>query len=202
MRLSVSNEPSRWLALGESPLGVALPLLTARRGEGPQSVLAPRRPAASLPEAQLHPLVGGSTLRLEGGLEKFQPLAVPSLPSWPHTDILRPTVVQLVVGRFGNVESAILLSSSGLAAADQEGLNLARRLRFEVKTDPSRSQPWVWGRVVFRWSTAEPVASGPPRTSKASRFADGGFVEPPKLLILGDKDAEYSDNQLDASRMI
>jgi TonB family protein len=83
-------------------------------------------------------------------------------PTWTTTDVLRPTVVEVSVTAFGEVISARLVDSNGLAVADESALELARRARFEalpsgpaLATDRGDVVGWEW--LIFHWHTRSPV---------------------------------------------
>jgi TonB family protein len=112
-----------------------------------------------------------SRLRLEGGLEHRRLRTPLELPSWPHSDLLTNSIVQLVLDADGRPESFTLLSSSGLKAADEKALELARTARFVPLRNHSPSSsgtaptPAGWGRMVFEWQTAsQPQATNAPAT--------------------------------------
>jgi hypothetical protein len=74
----------------------------------------------------------------------------PNLPSWPHTDLVSSSIVQVVIRSDGTVLSAALLESSGCAPADEFALGAARQLRF-ARSD-TISQP-RWTHLDFEWHT-------------------------------------------------
>jgi hypothetical protein len=103
---------------------------------------------------------GASRLRLGGPLASLAVQVPGGLPVWTNADVLAPTTVQLLVEPGGGVLSAVVLpAGSGLAAADQEGLRLARQLQFPSgATDGTgdEDRQLVWGTVEFVWHTVEP----------------------------------------------
>ena len=105
---------------------------------------------------------GVSRLRLRGPLASLPVRAPGVLPVWTNTDVLAPTTVQLLVESGGGVLSAALLpAGSGLAAADQEALRLARQLQFPSGAPDGvedEDRKLVWGTVEFVWHTVEPPA--------------------------------------------
>ncbi len=62
-------------------------------------------------------------------------------------DVIPPSRVQLLVDQNGNIDSAVLLESSGDDAADQQALGLARALRFAPADKP------MFGEIIFNWHT-------------------------------------------------
>jgi len=101
-----------------------------------------------------------SELRLADGLERRTLKTSPMLPSWPNSDFVTNTVVKLFVNGDGiSVSIPILLSSSGLKAADDYALSQASVARFvPIRNEgPNRStNPLVnatWGTMIFEWHT-------------------------------------------------
>jgi TonB family protein len=92
------------------------------------------------------------------------------LPDPTNSDILTNTIVQMVVNTQGWPISFTLLSSSGLSAADESALGLARGLRFDPlpggETDQNSSASSLsrlaWGTLVFTWHTQPPAATNAP----------------------------------------
>ncbi len=83
-------------------------------------------------------------------------------PTWTTTDILRPTLIEVAVTAFGEVISARLIDSNGLAVADEAAMELARRARFEplppgqsLAADRGDVVGWEW--LVFHWHTRSPA---------------------------------------------
>lgn len=129
----------------------------------PTGSILPLLDLASEPggDVRYAPGPGQSRLRWSGPLAEL-PVRVPSpLPVWTNTEVLLPTSVQVVAERNGGVLSAVLLpGGSGLAAADQEALRLAREFRFAGTGNPPGEEgvpPLVWGTVEFVWHTVEPA---------------------------------------------
>lgn len=119
-------------------------------------------PEFSVPLAPLEPpLAKTSTLRIEGDLAQRQLLTRMKLSSWPATDIIAPSRVQVLVNAAGNVISAVLLPSNhpgptaGVrdAAADQRALELARAARF------APASGLTIGNLIFDWCTIVPPAT-------------------------------------------
>jgi hypothetical protein len=122
-------------------------------------------PTATLAEVEPLPDTSGhSSLRLAGGLVGRRLLTAFDLPSQPptaHMEMLTNSVVRMMVNAEGLPESLILLSTSGLEAADKLALDLARTARFEPvarygppNQPPSNSPPQLtWGVMLFEWHT-------------------------------------------------
>jgi hypothetical protein len=58
--------------------------------------------------------------------------------------------------------SATLLGGSGLAAADQRALELARSARFEPLSGPTQGQGLSWAKLVFQWQAVALVDTNLP----------------------------------------
>lgn len=97
-----------------------------------------------------------SELRISGALARRKLLNTPELPSWPHSEVLTNSVVTLFVDAEGAPISAALVSGSGLKAADNYALALAKRLWFR----PDRAREAVMsGTATFLWHTLPPGAA-------------------------------------------
>ncbi len=115
-----------------------------------------------------------SRLLIEGELVGRVISAPPALPSWPHTDLLSNSVVQVVVDLDGNTVSANLLSSCGLKVPDKVpdkdpdkyALNVARSFRYQsIRSpgpEPSPIGALTWGKLIFEWQTVALSATNLP----------------------------------------
>ena len=110
-----------------------------------------------------------SILRIEGTLARRPLLAPLVLKSWPAYDILANSNVRVAVDPDGYVNSAVLLSRSGLPEADDSAYKLAKSARFQPlrKTrpveSPSTDNAFEVGTLVFQWHTIpEPATNSPP----------------------------------------
>jgi len=129
------------------------------------------KPAPELtppPEPDLQPAVSArSTLRLDGDIAHRRLLNPPDLPPRPATDVLRDSVVQVLVDAEGTVLSAKLLSpnplqpGSGSPQADQQALAFARATRFEPL--PGAGSKAGVGTLIFSWHTV-PLTNAPSTT--------------------------------------
>lgn len=114
------------------------------------------------PLAPLEPTFAkSSALHVEGGLAGRPLLTQINLPSWPSTDVIAPSRVQVLVNSAGEVLSAVLLPSGNPGGfhdpgADQRALELARAARFA----PARGL--TVGQMIFDWHTVAPVATNAP----------------------------------------
>lgn len=131
-----------------------------------ETLPAPRFPRSETPPA-LSP-AGRSELLVQGELATRRLLNPPELPSWPATDLLTNTVVQLRVTATGHVFTfALLPPGSGSAAADQFALNATRSTRFaplpqtgNPLTSPAANL--TEGTLLFVWHTVPPPATNAP----------------------------------------
>jgi TonB family protein len=150
------SEPPRWLTQDISGLGASfasVPGLAA--WPSPPVAERPAPAYAGLPW-QTNSSFTNSHLRVEA-LAGRPLLSEFSLPKWPFGDVLAPSTVQVLVSTQGTVMSATLLAGSGLAAADQRALELARSARFA----PAPTAGLAWGRLVFEWHTQPEGAALP-----------------------------------------
>ena len=110
-----------------------------------------------------------SLVTVEGELTHHSLLTPLKLDSWPATEILASSQVQVGVDQAGSVFSAVLLAKSGSKPADDSALNLARTAHFQPWLWTNPGQPTVaaqnrlhWGRLVFHWRTIAPPATNAP----------------------------------------
>jgi hypothetical protein len=128
-------------------------------------------PVSAAPAVLVQPsLARGSTLEIEGAIAKRSLLGAMKLPSWPFTDAIAPSVVQVIVDAGGRVVSAVLLppeNDSGTLYseappvrdhdADQRAVELARSARFaplasgagSVESNPATHL--TLGLLIFNW---------------------------------------------------
>jgi hypothetical protein len=137
----------------------------------PPRLMVPALPAES-------PFAPGSTLQIEGDIAK-RPLLNPlPLPTWPSTDVIAPSKVQVLVDSAGDVISAVLMPQEnflGSAApgdpgagqqADARALELARAARFAPLPSsagnlaPGSVAGSSVGLLIFNWQTAPIAAAG------------------------------------------
>lgn len=101
-----------------------------------------------------------SEFRLAAGLQQRRLKTTFKLPAWPNADFLTNTIVKLFINGDGvPVSVPVLLSPSGLKAADDYALAQAAAARFEpiINEGPGRSaNPLAhstWGTIIFEWRT-------------------------------------------------
>ncbi|HEY1662723.1 MAG TPA: hypothetical protein VGI03_09920 [Verrucomicrobiae bacterium] len=114
-----------------------------------------------VPATQFRPeFAQASTLRVDGDLARRPWIAAPRLPLWIDNDVLQPAVVQVLVNPEGDVASEVLLPpGSGLDAADQKALEIARGLHFVRAAHPT------FGNLTFNWQTAPAPETNAPAIS-------------------------------------
>lgn len=152
-----ATETPRWLQLPAGELGAVFSqFMQTNRLATFRLPLRPP-PRFTVPVVPLEPVFAQtSTLRVEGDLAKRHLLTPLKLPSWPYTDILQPSKVQVLVSKAGYVMSEVLLSSSGDDKADQHALEVARAARFA----PAASL--TIGKLIFDWRTVPTPATNAP----------------------------------------
>ncbi len=110
------------------------------------------------------PMPTATRLRAEGALAGRGVRALAPLPAIVYSNLLADTAVRVGVLPDGNVFSAAIARSSGLKAADDQALAIARTARFAPEPrGAGTNSAWVltWGELVFRWQVA--TGTGAPR---------------------------------------
>jgi hypothetical protein len=160
-------EPPRWLTQNVDQLGAAFAELV-RTNPAPHHAFGDK-PAPRLTEITVPPvpLPVKSSLRIEGDLAGRELMTPLEVPSFPHTDLLTNTVVQISVGPSGFPFPPFVLTGSGSKTADQRGLELARSIRFKPLAatggrSPRNADSLTWGKIVFQWHTIEPPLTNLP----------------------------------------
>ena len=170
-QLADRTEPPRLLPLPVVELGAVFHRLVQTNPASPFQIADKLEPRSS--PTDLFPpttsLAARSTVRVEGELAARRLLPVSELPSWPHTDLLASSVVQVMVDGDGQTISATLLSGSAHREADRYALDLAKRARFNSLrvNGPDRlmenAAPVSWGKLIFDWHTTPmPPTNAPP----------------------------------------
>ena len=156
----VEFAPFRWaeapqlLDLPVAKLGSAF-LQFAQTNGLPQFEVDALTPVQTTPVTSSDPqtsLKRHSTVSSSGGIAKRRWLNSPAvLRSWPATDLLTNSVVRMVVDSNGQVfSSALVPPGSGLKAADQFALDIARAARFAPLP---RTASQMTGALIFEWHT-------------------------------------------------
>jgi hypothetical protein len=167
------SEPNRWLELDSSRLGETFSGYVAANRFPPLRIAdkpAPKLPLDELTVPSL-PIRTNSGFRILGDLAQRPLLAPPQPPSWPHSEILNNTEVQVLVNGDGFAVSTVLLVESGSREADQRALDLARGARFAPLRDPAGGRPphaatlLTRGRMVFLWHTLPLAGTNAPRVA-------------------------------------
>ncbi len=166
------TEPPRWLS-------EAAPLPSAGFGAHFDQLVQTSRLAAAhldfnqppslyVPEMTAPlPLPANSTMKIEGAVATRQLLTPLKLPAWPASDVIAPSVVQVLVDAAGNVLSAVLLppenyleqSAAPDHDADRWAVAVARAARFAplthadlgLEANPTRHLDL--GQLVFNWQS-------------------------------------------------
>jgi TonB family protein len=151
------SEPPRWLPLDQQELARAASAV-AETGAVASLTLPRTRPELRLPPPMPSAIPAGTRWSLADDLGRRKLLTEVPIPSFPHTELLTNSVVQLMVTAEGRPASVTLLSSSGLAAADKQALETAARMRFA----PLESNPagLTWGKLIMEWHTL-PATNAP-----------------------------------------
>lgn len=154
-----------WLPLAPESLGATFQQFVrgySVEGSAPRSWQPPT--VTPLTRVRIPP-VPESRVSLQGPLASRGIVSAPLLPTWTNTDVLAPSRVQVMVDPWGNPISAALLTSSGLRAADEAAVALARQMMFGSETpnqlnhlqlpetDTSR------GLLIFSWRTLSPITN-------------------------------------------
>lgn len=114
------------------------------------------KPEAELTATRVNggPVLTQSVMRIEGELAALKLEKAGDLSGWTNGETLGPTTVELGVGTDGLPHSVRLVERCGLAAADQNAVNVAQGLRFAPRgVDISATPELVWGLVKFQWQT-------------------------------------------------
>lgn len=160
------TEPPRFLELSLVDLDSFLHSIIHSNATTPFEVAAKAEPTilrSALPTAaQIMPTQ--SVVRVEGPLADRKLLTPFTLPPLRAGDLVPDTVVQAEVDVDGRTQSATLLTSSGVASADQLALDLTRAARFESQRRGAEAPTaeLTWGRLVFSWLTLPLPATNAP----------------------------------------
>ena len=164
------SEPNRWLELNAATLGETFARFVLTNHSAPLRIAdkpAPRLPLDELSAPNM-PMRAHSLVRIEGDLARRALLAPLAPPSWPHGDVLGRSEVQLLVDANGFAVSTVLVAESGLPAADQHALELARAARFNSLRRPKGENPsaaatlLTRGRMIFLWHTLPALQTNAP----------------------------------------
>lgn len=150
------SEPETWVNVGTTNWGGTF--LAAASGFGaPPQIISDKFAADLLNISLMPPAPVLSTLRVTGELAGRKLLSPIQPRTWPHDDVLADTVVRLTVDAAGVVQSAAVISNTGVrdaaqTRADNHALELARAARFEPKVSDTGGAPSpVFGVLTFQW---------------------------------------------------
>ncbi len=152
-----------WLRLSPAALGGELGHFLATNAISPPLLVDEPLPQVLRYETSLaaEPVAPVSRLRVEGELARRVSSESVQLPSWTHTEIVSNTVVRAAVDAAGRTFSAVLLSRSGLTAADDYAVRFVERIRLAPGTGTGGSRntraELAWGSFVFLWHTVPPA---------------------------------------------
>ena len=155
----LAHQPHRW-----SPPDIELPypsnLILAPLVAALASNAPPRAVAYMKPSPKLFPMdVPSLELRRSNWLEiggdlRNRPLAksVPLISTWNHKELLKPTVVQVMVDADGVVFTGSLIGHSGHDIADKVALEFAlQTVRFQRLTNAPSDAPLATGDLIYHW---------------------------------------------------
>lgn len=148
------DEP-RWLPLDPDRLGSEFAAYMATNSLAPIRIADESLPglARLQPRASAELEFPKSELRIEGPLARRKLLTRLEWPSWPHSDVLTNSVVQVLVDAEGTALSSALVSGSGLKDADRYALAASKRLRFNAV---AARDSVTSGTLHFFWHTLPP----------------------------------------------
>ncbi len=151
----------QWLALAPTQLGGVLREFVRTNQSAGLALAVRPQPTPSQPSRGLAANAASvSSVQIVGPLATRKLTNFPPLPAQTNVDILLPSEVQVLVDARGNPISAVLLPpGSGLKAADQLAVALARAAQFAPDRDAlnrSANDPdagVISGRMIFHWHT-------------------------------------------------
>lgn len=141
-------KPPFWLGLDSEQLGNAMTRFIQTNTLSPLPASESPKPGIFLTQSDPSAYAKtNSLLRIEGDLAVRKPIQLPTLKSWPHSDILSNSIAQIAVNKSGMVISTRLISRSGNIDADRFALETGRQLQF------TPGKEIVWGNLIFDWHT-------------------------------------------------
>lgn len=120
----------------------------------PPSLVSRSQPELSEEERPRSLPTPETSLQFSGGIKPRSPLNFSPLPAWPHTNLVKPSVISIALDRFGWAQSTLVISNS-LPEADAHALRWIRETRFQP-LPPNRKvidTGLTWGEITFRWAT-------------------------------------------------
>jgi hypothetical protein len=170
------REPARSLDLPAQQLGTVLARFMQTNAFSGFAFEAKPTPTVTQPptstEAADQPEEPRSVCRVDGDLSARAWLNPPELPSLPAADLLRESVVQVLVDAAGHVLTMTLLSPASSTKdpdqriADQRALDLAKLAHFAPLSREARTATtWTRGTLTFQWQTLPlPATNSVPAT--------------------------------------
>jgi hypothetical protein len=156
-KLTNWSAPPEWLMLPAGQIGLALnDYLATNRPSAEPLLAALRMTKRSDPRIPSEPVLTNTIVRVEGPLAARTLIKVPPLPKAIHADALKaPTIITISVNGDGVVETTSVASSSGLKAADDQGVKVARLFAFQALPvrnvrERERAAP-TSGQLIFTW---------------------------------------------------
>ena len=153
------HQPHRWsppdIELSYPSNLIIAPLMEALASNAPPRAVAYLKPSPKLfpmdvPSLELRRL---NWLEITGDL-KTRPLEKPVtlISTWIHKELLKPTVVQVMVGSDGEVFTGSLIGRSGYDIADKMALKIAlQTVRFQRLTNAPPDVPFTTGNLIYHW---------------------------------------------------
>lgn len=169
-------QPTNW---SEPPQPLPLPLeqlgaeFAAYMETNPPPPFQPRVSSgleiAEADVAPMPPIASSSTVRVEGDLARLRLLTPVHLPPQTNADVLKNTVVQVLVDARGNPFSPVVLPGGSSGSGDVDALaltNYVKALRFEPAETAALgtvlSDKMTEGKLIFEWQTMAPAPTNAP----------------------------------------
>jgi hypothetical protein len=171
------TEQPRWLSLSTNGLGTSFNDFVQTNSFAGVSFEVKLAPPLTVPLISAQPqLASNSTLQVEGEITKRPLRNTMNLPSWPNSDVIAPSVVQVLVDGAGNVVSAALLPPENYTEtsavrdpdADRAAVELARTARFAALIPGDNSitanpiSHLAIGQLIFNWQTVPVIPTNAP----------------------------------------
>jgi hypothetical protein len=154
------SETPRWLGLAPEKLGEVFRQYVDPTPASPVLTLIESEPELLLPQIPVgNDFPDRSTYRVTGQLAERRLLTPVELPSWPSSEILTNSRVQMVVDANGKPVSVTLLyPGSGSKEADADAVRQAANARFApIAGNPGSAgnslSDLSWGQIIFDWHT-------------------------------------------------
>jgi hypothetical protein len=150
--MTTPPEPLHWLSLASDELADDFTEFVQTNLVGEDLMASTPAPTLASPALPTPVVVPDTIVRVESGLAGRAMLPNLRLPRETEA-ILTNSVVGVFVDASGRTVSAALLSTSGVAQADQDALNFAKAARFAPSPQAASSQTgFAFGTLVFQWA--------------------------------------------------